>query len=265
MDQVLFQITLKRRLRLRVQATDTFCPMCGSTMDSFGDHALTCSCKGDRTVRHNRLRDIVHEEAARGGLSPEKEKQEGLLPARPLEDGLRVQDGSGTGVTLLDNGTDPSRRRPADVFLPRGMRGARTALDFACTSGLRADRLRQAADNPESIVLAYEQAKRDFTPPGERESTQALCSQQDLSFVPMIVEAHGGGWSKTARQVLDLIAKHVEAATGLESEVASLEIAQRLSITLQRENARAVLRRISEVEAGSAESEWPLADEPSLW
>ena len=55
----LFRVALKRRLRIRVQEVDTFCPMCGGTMDSYGDHALSCPCNGDRTVRHNRLRNSV--------------------------------------------------------------------------------------------------------------------------------------------------------------------------------------------------------------
>ena len=50
----LLQLTVKRRLRIRVQDADTFCPMFGGTMDSYGDHALTCPCKGDRTVQHKK-------------------------------------------------------------------------------------------------------------------------------------------------------------------------------------------------------------------
>ena len=47
MDPILFQIAVKRRLRIRVQSQDTFCPMCGDTMDSYGDHALVCTCRGE--------------------------------------------------------------------------------------------------------------------------------------------------------------------------------------------------------------------------
>ena len=56
-------------------------------MDSFGDHALTCPCSGDRTVRHNRIRDGFYQDAKQGNMAPEREKQ-GLLPGRPLEDGV---------------------------------------------------------------------------------------------------------------------------------------------------------------------------------
>ena len=32
-----------------------------------------------------------------------------------------------------------------------------------------------------------------------------------LSFTPMVIDSHSGGWGKTARQTLDTIAKHVSA------------------------------------------------------
>ena len=52
------------------------------------------------------------------------------------------------------------------------------------------------------------------------------------------------GWSLLARSVLDWLAKAQSAAWREGQEPASLRIAQRISCTLQRENARAVLRRL---------------------
>ena len=88
--------------------------------------------------------------------------------------------------------------------------------------------------------------KRDFRPEGEPETTEALCTQQGFGFIPMVLEAHGGGMGKQFRKVVDSIAEQTAAVTGLRSEFCSLLLAQRISISLQRENARAVLRRLSE-------------------
>ncbi len=184
-SHLLFNIMLRRRLRLRVQDMDTYCPMCGGTMDSFGDHALTCPCKGDRTIRHNRLRDTVLEDAALGNMSPEREKL-GLLPGRP----------PGDNIPCDSDGPGRSRRRPADIFIPRAFHGVPTALDFAVTSGLRADTLMEAATDPTGVLDSYEQLKMNYVASGETESTAVLCTRQGLSYVPMIIEAHGGGWSK---------------------------------------------------------------------
>ena len=115
-EPALFQVALKRRLRLRVATVDSHCPCCGDLLDAFGDHSLVCCCKGDRTVRHNRIRDVVFEEAVRAGMAAEKEKP-GLLPARPADDGV---------------GQVESLRRPADIWLPRTQGAAGEALDFAC-------------------------------------------------------------------------------------------------------------------------------------
>ena len=55
-----------------------------------------------------------------------------------------------------------------------------------------------------------------------------------------------GGMGKHFRKVVDSIVEQTAAVTGFRSEFCRLLIAQRISITLQRENARAVLRRLSE-------------------
>eukprot|EP00971_Amphidinium_carterae_P120819 2393810-Amphidinium_carterae.1 len=65
-------------------------------MDVFGDHALACSCSGDRNARHHHVRNLIAQAADSVGLWPEREKQ-GLLPDHQ-------------GAT----GYDRQLRRPAD-------------------------------------------------------------------------------------------------------------------------------------------------------
>ena len=60
----------------------------------------------------------------------------------------------------------------------------------------------------------------------------------------MVVEAHGGGWGKEARRALAVLAKRAADATGDDPSQVAAEHAQRLSHLLQKENARAVLRRL---------------------
>ena len=190
-----------------------------------------------RTVRHNAVRNVTYLCARDANMSPEREKAN-LLPARPPGD---VWDADAPNDQQARR-----RRRPADVYLPRGVNGSPMALDFAATSGMQTGLLRQSADEPSSAIVAYEERKREFRPEGEPDTTEALCCQQGFSFVPMVVEAHGGGMGTQFRQVLDSIAKQTAAVTGLRSDFCSSLIAQRISVTLQRENARAILRRLSE-------------------
>ena len=194
-------------------------------MDKWGDHTVTCMCNGDRTIRHNRIRDTTYIEACDGALRPEREKS-GLLPARPAEDGL------GTATASSD------ARRPADIWFPRGEQGGPEAADFAVTSGLRPDMYRAVIDNPMVVFDQYEAFKRSY------KETHQCCQDQGLLFSPMVLEAHGGGWSPAFRRLIDWIVRSSAAANSDSSSSTSLRIAQRISCSLQRENARAVLKRL---------------------
>ena len=70
----------------------------------------------------------MFQEAIDAGIHAEREKA-GLLPGRPPEDGIPI---------------NPNGRRPADVWLRRGMHGTQEALDFAVTSGMRSDTRRNS-------------------------------------------------------------------------------------------------------------------------
>jgi len=185
-----------------------------------------CPCNGERTIRHNRVQDIIYEESQEASLRPEREKA-GLLPARPTSGGAPKRP--------LVNG-----RRPADVWLPRGASGRPEALDFAVTSGMRSDLFRLSAVDPGAAFEHYERFKRNF------DSTEELCSAAGFRFVPIVFEAHGGGWSPMARGLVDWVARQSAARNQEEPGSASLRIAQRISCALQRENARAILARAGE-------------------
>jgi hypothetical protein len=242
MEPDLFKIAVKRQLRAKVLLSDTYCPCCGDLMDCFGDHALVCRCKGDRTVRHNHLRNLVFEEAVLAGTGAEKEKP-GLLPVRPEADGLHVGQGD---------------RRPADVWIPRSQGGAGEALDFACTSGMRADILDKTRVDGSVVFPLYEELKRSY------KGTDQLCREAGFKFTPLVFEAHGGGWSVSARKVLDTLAKSQSVAWQTGQEPASLRIAQRISISLHRENARAVLRRLAPPLAQAFPEGWDGVDEEEV-
>ena len=49
MSSELYRIALRRRMRLPRLDSPESCPMCGAVLDVFLDHALLCSCGGDRT------------------------------------------------------------------------------------------------------------------------------------------------------------------------------------------------------------------------
>ena len=161
------------------------------------------------------------------GLNPELERP-GLLPARVEFEGPHQHDQYvGSGL-----------RRPADVFVPRWRDGFPAALDFAVTSGLRTDVIDRVATDGSAAVVAYEHRKRSHL------GTEDLCSQEGFSFIPLVVEAHGGSWGLEARKAFSNIALRATATSGESSAVAVDKLTQRLCCLLQRENARAVLKRL---------------------
>ncbi len=107
------------------------------------------------------------------------------------------------------------------------------------------------------VFPLYEELKRSY------EDTDRLCREAGFKFTPLIFEAHGGGWSGSTRKVLDALARGQSAAWLVGQEPASLRIAQRISASLHRENARAVLRRLAPLVVQTPEG-WDGMDEEAF-
>ncbi len=92
----------------------------------------------------------------------------------------------------------------------------------------------------------YDGMKRNF------KDTAAICEAAAFKFVPLVVEADSGGWSPLTRATFDWISRIQAASHHEDAASVSLRIAQRISCTLHKENARAILRRsaVSEVPSG---------------
>ena len=116
-----------------------------------------------------------------------------------------------------------------------------------------------AAADPGSVFEHYEHFKRSH------KNTELVCRDQNLKFTPMILEAHGGGWSPTFRRMVDWIARSAAAANHETPAAVSLRIAQRIACSLQRENARAVLRRHADTQGAPETSAWAEIDSSDPW
>ena len=69
-----FRFAVCYRLGVPLLFSESTCPKCSRTLDTFGSHALACAADGDRISRHDRLREVVFNSAAKAALSPVLEK-----------------------------------------------------------------------------------------------------------------------------------------------------------------------------------------------
>ena len=196
-------------------------------MDTFGDHALTCSCGGDRTKRRNLIHNRTHRAALSAGFQTAELEKPDLPPPRP-----RIEGSSEDGSTILGDADNNGQRRPADV-----RRGAPVALDIAVTSGLREDWVALSERDPQQVLLQYEGFKCSFL------ETQRQCLDEGITFVPFVLEAVGGGVGPQGAAVIAELAKITASASGEPADRSAVSIMQNLQITLHKENARALLRR----------------------
>ena len=174
------------------------------------------------------MRNLLSARAASAGLSPELEKP-GLLPPQLEESG---QAAAGA--------PEASTRRPADVWVPAwGLHGA-AAFELAVTSGMRSAVVAASAGDGAHAAQAYEERKRTHL------GTETQCRREGLQFVPLVAEACGGGWGPASVRTWRALGALMAARTGEAASVVTEHLHQALSVTLQRENARAVLRRLPE-------------------
>jgi len=215
-----FTTTVKTRLGMTILAEDAWCPACDAVLDRKGYHAGMCCAGGDRTARHNELRNKVFNLAKAAALSPELEKPGLLLPAKPDD-------------------TSNDRRRPADLYLPAWLNGSPAALDFAVTAPQRQDALELASREALAAATTYSQTKRNYL------QTDSLCREAGVQFQPMVCETTGA-WALEAVHVLGHLARFAADATGGDSEALLARTLQQTSVAVRRMTARALLRRLSD-------------------
>ena len=222
MEKASFVAELRFRLRLPDATEDTWCPKCDAVLDRFSHHAAVCVAGGERTLRHNAVRDAVFTWAERAGLHPEKERPGLLLPQSPED-------------------VHAGRRRPADLYLPAWL-GSPVAFDFAITAPQRQETLAQASVQAGAAAEAYARHKESYL------DTAAACAAQGVRFVPLVVETTGH-WEAAAGRVLKQIAGAVAARTGSEPGPVHDALLQELSVVVRSCRARAALRRRAELDA----------------
>ena len=179
-------------------------------MDTFGDHALSCSTTSDRIARHNDTRDLVFHACRSAGLSP-------VLEAKGL--------------------SEPSRRRPGDIFFPNWAHGSPAAVDVTLTCPLQPTQSTVSKRATEEVGYACKLAEeRKFAAWAE------LCQQSGFDFIPLALET-SGGFGPSATSFLTVLAER--CADNLRDSAAEKhQLFQRINVAVHRSNANMVLSRV---------------------
>ena len=137
--------------------------------------------------------------------------------------------------------TTPELEKPGLLLPPR--------WDFSISSLLRTSFLSSASPSVAGFFHEVETRKNSF------QDTASQVAALGATFRPLVLEACGGGWSPALREVIAWVSTESRAMRGLVGDTpqdVSVRIAQRISCTLLRESACAVLRRAPEVVNGSS-------------
>eukprot|EP00661_Eupelagonemidae_sp_cell13_P006533 gene6533-1515_t len=184
-------------------------------MDSGGQHAVECSAKGERTLRHNDVRRCLQALLRSAGVHVQHEPT-GLLPGAP-------------------------ERRLGDLFLPTWADGRPVAVDFMVTSPMQRDH-RHLSAQAGGVAAEAGAAAKVADCKGGSTGTADLCAQAGIVFVPLVFETYGGCCA-SGQVFLKECATFLAENRGEHLSVQTDQLYQLLSITLQRANARMLLAR----------------------
>jgi len=202
-----FRTAVLRWLGSPISTSNSRCSACTLPLTPKASHAARCRNTGDLSSRHNRLQDIVFGLASNACLNPVKEKS-GNLPSQP-------------------------NRRPGDVYIPQFIDGKPAALDIAVTCPVQSKYASGRCVAAEDYALNVKHRSYDpgFVGTGE-------------DFLPVVVDTFGLWGSEALLTINELITRgcrRLEIPFGVYGP----QTWQKLSISLQRSNARMILSRLA--------------------
>ena len=225
------QLALRHRLGLPLAGDAAWCSRCRQRVDTAGNHFH--ACRGNSTIRHNRLRDLLEALLQRAGISVVSEQEEPRLRHRP---DLRVEFSLPPSVAYLDvsiaHATAPSANHAV------GARGPDAAVRAAWA----------------------EKLQREYAP---------LPARMNFRLVPAVATTHGS-WHPETLQFLTECAHRVGSANSMLPGASALSrtVLQgwlcRLSVALQRQNAAMARRCLPADEAFDLDRPWAEGP-PLLW
>ena len=131
-------------------------------------------------------------------------------------------------------GLDRQHSRPADILVNNWHLGRPAAFDLTITSPLNPNTLKEAVVRCGSSALVAEARKHNANDP--------KCAELEWVCIPLAVESYGC-WGTEAQQSFSRLVARLDIQVGCSKSQAITILYQRLSLSLMRANARALLSR----------------------
>jgi hypothetical protein len=193
-------------LPLTQDGSTTKCPLCGHTVDPFGDHLTNCKLNGP-TRRHNALRDAWSFLLSSSAIPHKREAV------------------SGTG------------QRPADILLLNWDKGRDIAIDFTISSPFTLDSFPLTFEGAKRFLVAAEDAK--YT----KERNSQSCTTMGWGMQPAAFSPWGAPGPSARHLLFETIKRCSMDCQGFAADSKSREIRETLSITMARELAQQLALR----------------------
>ena len=186
------------------------CTMCGAVGGANEYHALTCKCF--IPTRHWYINSAVYELCREAGLPAVKELKHLKGPKY--------------------------RKRPADTFLPGFGGGLGTCIDVACTNVWRDVNRSAATMKGGGAADRYCTVQKEAANNHNRNDALAM----GYDYQPLVVDS-AGAWDANAVTWLRKLGGMLATATNISHTHGCARVFSRLSTTLQRQQAHAILER----------------------
>ena len=174
-----------------------------STLLSVGD----CGSDNHRSSRHNLVRDHIFELCRSAHLNPTKE------PNNLISD---------------------RNARPADVYIPSWDLSRPAALDVTIVSPVQDHYLSQATEKACVAANAADQEKHN--------KAFEYCLAANVDFFPLAFEIYGA-MTKDAKELIKRVSNRAATARNISRNKAFKEIMQKISLSIAKANALAILHR----------------------
>ncbi|XP_069358665.1 uncharacterized protein [Maniola hyperantus] len=199
LDQTALRVAVCLRLGIKV-CEPHYCP-CGSPVDRFGHHGLSCIRSAGRLYRHGAINDIVRRALATASV-----------PAQLEPSGLFRDDG----------------KRPDGMTIVPWSMGRALVWDATCVDTLAASHLSGTCQKAAAAAESAQELKR----------RKYSVISKDYVFAALAFETLGP-WSSDTKAFINVVSQKLIHASG--DPRAGAYFAQRLSLAVQRGNSASVL------------------------